>query len=339
METLALLAGPGWVLDRVTEYGVPHVICPSRGSFDLSYLNSVRRHATGFGADLIHGHMLGASAYASLAARAARLPMVATLHGMPDLGKRGVRRTGKALALRAGATMVVCVSDALGHAATLALGLPRDRIITIHNGVDTDRFRPGDVHGIRDSLRIGEHELLALSVGNFRHSKGYLVLLEAIRMAQARGLPYRFVIVGDDKNLIGDEFRARRDALGLEGAVSLLGFRNDIPDLMRAADLYLLSSLDEGFSLTTVQAMATGLPVIATRCGGPEEIIQDGEGLLVEVGSAAALADALTVLAANPHSREQMAASARRAAVERFCVGEMVARYAALYRELVGPRA
>lgn len=340
VETFAVLAGPGWVQDRVKEQGVPYVVCPSTGSFDVSYLNAVRRYAAGIRADLIHGHMLGASAYAALAAAMSRTPMVATLHGMPDLGQRGIRRTLKALALRAGATKVVCVSDALNRAAGDALGVPQERVTTIHNGVDTDLFAPGQAQLIRDSLGIGRHEYLALSVGNFRPSKGYLVLLEAIGLVRARGLPVRFVVVGQGDNVIAEEFRVRREEMGLGGVVSLLGFREDIPDLMRAADLYVLSSLDEGFSLTTVQAMATGLPVLATRCGGPEEIIRsDEEGLLVEPGSATALAEALTLLAADPNRRKKMATSARRAAVERFAVSRMVAQYAALYRELVDPPA
>lgn len=339
IQTSAVLAGPGWVGAQVAASGMPFVILPSTGSFDLRYLLSLRAQAAAFGAHLVHSHMFGVSAYAALAGRLGRFPTVATLHGKPDLGAPGVRTAAKALALRIGASKVVCVSDGLRAVAVKALGLPSTRFTTIHNGVDTIRFAPGHASAQRLALGVGDREFLALAVGNFRASKGYFVLLDAIALMRERGVPVRLVILGEDDNALAAEFRGRRSALGLDREVITLGFRDDVPELLRAADVYVLSSLDEGFSLSTVQAMATGLPLVATRCGGPEEIVRSEEGVLVEIGSAVALADGLTALAGDPARRARLGAAARRAAVDRFSLDGMVVRYANLYREIVGVRA
>jgi glycosyltransferase involved in cell wall biosynthesis len=145
------------------------------------------------------------------------------------------------------------------------------------------------------------------------------------------------VVAGERTAPLHDELLELRARLGVEDTVSFVGFREDIPELLRAMDLLLLTSAHEGFSLVAVQAMATGLPVVATRCGGPEEILTDGvDGILCPVADADALASALLALRADPSRRERMGREGRRSAEERFSLRAMVGRYEALYREALG---
>jgi glycosyltransferase involved in cell wall biosynthesis len=135
------------------------------------------------------------------------------------------------------------------------------------------------------------------------------------------------------------EVLALRAELGLESVVTFTGFREDVERVMAALDVFVVSSSAEGFSLTTVQAMAAGLPVVATRCGGPEEILRNGElGVLVPTRSPEALADAVQRLVDRPAERRRITLAARAEAESRFALTSMVSGYEALYERCLGLR-
>ena len=126
--------------------------------------------------------------------------------------------------------------------------------------------------------------------------------------------------------------------LHLNDTVRLLGTRRDIGRLLQAADMFLLTSVSEGIPLTLIEAMATGLPCVATRVGGVPEVVIDGEtGLLTNVGDAASLAKCLNRLAAEPTLREQFGQAGYRQAAKLFNADDMHAAYQTLYRQLSGP--
>jgi glycosyltransferase involved in cell wall biosynthesis len=126
-------------------------------------------------------------------------------------------------------------------------------------------------------------------------------------------------------------------ALGIDSLVSLLGERRDVPDLLAACDVFVLSSDSEGMSNTIIEAMAAGRPVVATSVGGNPELVVDGEtGLLVEARNAAALADALAVLVSDSAKREVMGSEGRARARREFDVGRMLQGYERLYLDVAG---
>src|SRR5690606_23062610 len=126
-----------------------------------------------------------------------------------------------------------------------------------------------------------------------------------------RSADYRFVIVGQAPGPLYEQLVALRDSLGLRDAVQFTGFRPDVERLMAAFDLFTITSDSEGFSIATVQAMASRQPIVATRCGGPEEILVDGvTGALVPTGSPEALADEIHRLRHDPVARKAMGAAA-----------------------------
>jgi glycosyltransferase involved in cell wall biosynthesis len=325
----------GWLHEELVRRGIAPAILPSGGAFDLRHLwrlvGLIRRER----ADVLQAHTLSTGVYAGAAGLVCRVPVVATFHGFVDLARTDARRAVKLRALRAGVDRVVCVSAALRQALLEESPLDPGQVAVIFNGVDTNRFRPGRNAALRRELGVADDEFLVGAVGNVRPAKGYEVLLDAAVLLRQAGVRCRLVIAGIARGPLFAEMEARHAALGLGDLVRFVGFRDDVDEFYRALDLYLLTSHSEGFSLSTVQALATGLPAVATRCGGPEEIMTDGvDGVLVPAGSPAAIAEAVAALAGDAARRASLGAAARVTAESRFSTRAMLAQYEALYEDL-----
>ena len=204
---------------------------------------------------------------------------------------------------------------------------PTVRVEVIPNGVDTDRFRP-EPHGTKGPLRV-------LYVGRLEPYKGLETLLQA--MTQACRIPSAFTlrIVGDGS--LRSELERRSHALGLSDIVTFEGWvdRARIPDCYRSADLFVMPSVVEGMPNCVLEAMASGLPVIASHVPGTEELIDPGQtGLLFESGDDTGLADALTRCHGRPDLRKSLAEGARAVSMSRSW--ERVATdYTNIYTRLV----
>lgn len=202
----------------------------------------------------------------------------------------------------------------------------RRPITQIYNGVDTAAFRPRERSGEgRGDLGIPEGAFVVGSVGRLDPIKNYPAFVEAARRLGARA---HFVLVGD-----GPE-RSRLEALAA-GAVRFLGEREDVPGLFRAFDLFVLPSFNEGVSNTVLEAMASGLPVVATRVGGNGELVVEGRtGALVPPGDVEALAAAIRRYADDPPLALEHGAAGRARALERFSIEAMVRGYETVYRRV-----
>jgi glycosyltransferase involved in cell wall biosynthesis len=177
------------------------------------------------------------------------------------------------------------------------------------------------------------------AVGNVRPSKAYHVLLDAFARVRAALPAARLVVAGQARGALHEQLLRQRARLGLEGAVDFIGFRSDVADVLRTFDVFVLSSSDEGFSLSTVQAMAAGLPVVATRCGGPEQIVGDSGGaLLVPTNDPGALAGAILRVIRTPSLAEGLRAAARQRAFDAFSLERMLGDYDALYQRCLADR-
>jgi glycosyltransferase involved in cell wall biosynthesis len=145
----------------------------------------------------------------------------------------------------------------------------------------------------------------------------------------------RLAVVGDGP-LLG-ELRTLATTLGISAETWLPGAVHNVPEVLRAFDLFVLPSLNEGISNTTLEALASGVPVVATRVGGNPELVDDGvTGRLMPAGDVAALARAIDEYVNDADMRRQHGATARRVAVERFSLTTMVERYQAVYDRLLG---
>ncbi|MFQ5745722.1 MAG: glycosyltransferase [Gemmatimonadota bacterium] len=321
--------GCGWLAEQFRSRGFVPETFTLRRALDPGCRRGLVEVLRRRGIDVMHSHEFAMALYGASAARAVGIPHVITLHGSTYYADRLRRRIALRWAFRRSAA-AVAVSGATGERIRTSLGLPADAIEVIRNGI---RPAPGDRMETRAALGLGEDEVLAIAVGNLYPVKGYDVLLRALAMAAGTvSAPWRLAVVGR-----GEEEAALRDLagrLGLAPRVRWLGYRDDVPDLMAAADVYVMSSRSEGLPLAVLEAMFAGLPIVATRVGGiPEAVGADREGLLVEPQDPGDLAAALSRLLGDPALRDRLAAAARRRAERDYHVEVMTDAYERLYRK------
>lgn len=337
-KNTAVVPYEGWLSADLRAKGVEPLVLETQGAFDLSYMLALRRVIRALSPDVVQTHLLTTGVYATLSDALGPRPIVSTFHGLPDLPEEDTFIGVKARLLRGDRNTVVCVSAFLREQFARRGFFSDARTEVIHNGVALDDFDPGQAPTVRQALGIPQDAPVVGALGNVRPSKAYDILLKAFAQVQRRLPSARLVIVGQAEGRLFDALLALTHELGLQESVVFTGFREDVPLLLKAMDVLAISSSDEGFSLAAVQSMATGLPVVATRCGGPEEIVADGvTGLLVENRRPAVLASALTELLPDSPRRQAMGEAARIRAKELFSLDAMVERYVRLYRrELAG---
>jgi len=233
----------------------------------------------------------------------------------------------------------ITVSKDLERYLVKRIGIAPARITQIYNGVDTTVFTPLDAR-TRAALPPGfapEGTLVVGTVGRVQPLKDHATLLRAFAAlaasAPAIAAKTRLVIVGDGPSLA--ELRALAATLSVDAATWFAGNQNDVPALMRAFDVFALPSRNEGISNTILEAMATGVPVVASAVGGNVELVDDdATGMLFPAGDAAALARALERYLADAALRAAHGRGARAIATERFSLPAMVAGYQGVYEAL-----
>jgi sugar transferase (PEP-CTERM/EpsH1 system associated) len=274
---------------------------------------------------------------AILGARLAGVPYV--IHGEhgreaadPTGANRLRRRVRRALAPLV--SQFVTVSRDLNRWLVEDVRVSARKVRTIYNGVDTDRFAPGDREAARQALDIPAGWGVVGTVGRLDPVKDQAGLIRAFAVASAQR-PSVLLIVGDGP--LRSELDALGRGLGLERRVRLLGDRQDVPQILRALDCFVLPSVGEGISNAILEAMATALPVVATRVGGNVELVEDGEtGLLVEVRHPEALVRALECYLGDSGIARKHGTAARARVEREFGLARMLTGYGDLYRSLVG---
>lgn len=209
----------------------------------------------------------------------------------------------------------------------------RRRTQVVVHGVDLAAIRQasGERDEVRRELGLSPDEVVVLTVANYRRQKAWPDLLAAARDVVDRGLPVRFLAVGQGP--LESEVVALHARLGLAGHMTLLGRRDDVPRLLAAADVFLLASTFEGYPLAVMEALGAGLPVVATAVGGVVDAVDASAGLLVPPGRADLLAAALARVVADPAERARLAAGATEAG-RRYDIAHAAAVTEDLYRRL-----
>lgn len=218
-------------------------------------------------------------------------------------------------------------------------GLPAKKTVVIYDGIELEKFtRTNSVRkAARKSLGLSEEIPVTGMVANFWPIKRHDVLLQAIAMMREIMPAVHCLLIGDGPLRTQMEKMAKQT--GLDGAVSFLGSRSDIPELLSALDVFVLTSDSESFSNVIVEAMAASLPVVAAKCGGPEEIVVEGEtGFLVPPGQPLALAERILLLLQNPNVARQMGQAGRLRAAQHFNLERMVAAREALSSQLLNEK-
>lgn len=299
-------------------------------------IHDVARH---HGLDLVHVHYALPHATSAWMAREMyaeydRLPVVTTLHGtdITIVGQHpSLHSITRFSILRSDA--VTAVSGFLARETAESFQVPEERIRVIPNFVDTDRYRREGKPCHRSAL-APEGERILMHISNFRPVKRVQDAVEVLARVTAR-VPSRLVFIGDGPERVRAQTRA--EDLGVKDRVLFLGKSPSVDELLPCADLFLLPSESESFGLAALEAMACGVPVVASRVGGVPEVVEDGvSGHLAEPGDVEAMAEAALGTLEDDERWRRMSRAARGVAVERFSAERVVPRYEALYREVLG---
>ncbi|HEX7076804.1 MAG TPA: TIGR03088 family PEP-CTERM/XrtA system glycosyltransferase [Candidatus Eisenbacteria bacterium] len=230
----------------------------------------------------------------------------------------------------------ITVSKDLRRYLVRRVGIREDRITQIYNGVDTGVFFPATEpsRGLFPDRLVHGNPTVFGTVGRMDAVKDQATLLRAFaglaRSASPHGASARLALIGDGPLLA--ELRGLAEALGIADRVWFPGSLDRIPEALRGFDVFVLPSLFEGISNTILEAMASGVPIVATAVGGNAELVEDGVvGRLFRPGDVDGLTRLLVEYAADPDLRRRHAAAARRLAVDRFDLGTMVRRYVQVY--------
>lgn len=233
----------------------------------------------------------------------------------------------------------IVVSEDLGDYLESAVGVHADRVTLIRNGVDTHKFRPAGAAGGRSAVSAvnGGRALRIGAVGRLQEVKNHRLLVQAFLEVLRRRPELRdrvhVTIVGDGP--LRAELIAALEKGGAAGLYSLPGESAHVEKDLRDLDIFVLPSRNEGISNTVLEAMGTGLPVVATRVGGNAEIVRDGEtGLLVADDDVDDMASAILAYVDSPELRKRHGEAGLADAVERFSLERMVADYTAIYENL-----
>jgi len=281
--------------------------------------------------DVLHAHLPNAHALAGIAGRLTGKPVLATLHGH----KVGV--LDLEVHRNAGTHLSVVCRQSYFHA--LGLGVSAGQLSCNPNGVDTEAFkpRPRPANGLRARLGIDASARVVGFLGRLSPEKGPEVFLRAALLAHARMSEVHFVFVGDGPLAASLHEQIRR--LKLEGRVHLAGLQRDVATVLNDIDVLVSSSHSEAMPLAVMEAMASGLPVVATRVGGIPDMIDQGEsGWLVAPNDFADIATRLEQILATPGELERMALAARARAVEKMALSDTVEGVAQLLTRLVPTR-
>jgi glycosyltransferase involved in cell wall biosynthesis len=277
--------------------------------------------------------------HANLLARAARLfapvpAVVSTIHNIYEGGR--VRMLGYRLTNRL-VDHVTIISQAAADRFIREGIVPAALLEVVPNGVDTERYRsvpPGTRDRLRQSLGLGG-EFAWLAVGRFEAAKDYPNMLRAFARVRAERPDAVLLLVG--RGSLQGETEALAGELGLTAGARFVGTREDVPEFMTVADGYVMSSAWEGMPMVLLEAAASALPIVATRVGGNQEVVREGEtGLLVPPGSDQALGEAMLRLMALPESeRRAMGARGREHVRQHYGLARVVDRYEAAYRDVL----
>jgi glycosyltransferase involved in cell wall biosynthesis len=279
--------------------------------------------------DVVHSHMPRASVPGTVLARLARVPVVISHeHGSVLEGGKHVRKFLDRNVVARWSDLMLAVSESDRTNLIERERIPADRIRVFRHGIPLSQ-PSGDVR-----LQLAPAGVpLVGAVGRLFPVKGYDDLIRAVGVLKQRGRTVRCVIAGDGPDR--QRLAALIAELGLAGDVELLGFRSDVPDLLRALDIAVLSSHSEGGPLAIIEYMGIGAPIVATEVGGVPEIIEDGvHGLLVRPHDPSAMAKAIERLLQDPELARRLGAQARQRQRAEFDIDITVRRLEDLYREL-----
>ena len=330
---------PAALEDAARREGLPTLTIAKRGLVDWAAARTLARRLRSGQTDIVHAHNGRRALAAGVGVRLAGGGRgVMTQH---FLTPNHATQRGPKAALSGAAhywvvgrmSRILAISEAVREAMLARHEAPDSKITVVPNGITAPDG--GQAAETRRSLGIGPDTPLLVCAARLEREKDIASLVSAVPIVRDKVPSVRCLIAGEGAER--DALAAQTQALGLKDSVTLLGFRTDAPALMAAADVFVLPSLAEPFGLVLLEAMALGRPVVATRAGGPLEIVVDGEtGFLVPPSSPDALADAVERLIADPAAAKGLGENGQARFGQSFTAARMAQATLAVYAEISG---
>ncbi len=300
-----------------------------KDGFDWKLFTRIRDIAKEGRIDLIHTHNQAAHIYGSIAGLISGIPVVHTKHGRNRSEDRKATCLNRLCSMLSRKVVTVSVDSA--QVSTVIENVPAHKVTTIHNGIDIDAF---------SSLSPSRSASPAVNIGIVARlvpDKDHLTLLRSCKILARDFSNFTLFLVGDGP--LREGLQAAAVELGIARNVRFMGFRHDVATLLRSFDIFALSSVTEGLSLTLLEAMASGIPIVATDVGGNSEVVVHGKtGFIVPAQSPEAFADKLLLLSKDSKLRVQMGNAGRKRVEEKFNIRITAKRYEALYHEIINTR-
>ena len=315
-------AGPAdsWLAERVQEHGIEFIHVPMHGMVDLVSLFLLVRSARRWKPDLLHGHLVRGTHYATMTGRIAALPTVATAHSTISY-KRFHR-----------ADSVIAVSQAVKD-SLIARQIKPSQITKIYHGIPDSFALRKYRKNVRENLGIEEDECALCMAARFIPDKGHDLLLRALSGLKDRHC--KLFLAGEDSGSWAKEMKSMAKTRNLEDRVIFLGFEENVPRFLAGMDILIAPSRREALSISIIEALSMGVPVIAARVGGIPEVVRNrSNGLLVEKENAKELQEAISCLVSDPDVRHTYGLRGRKLFLEKFSEGEMITCHLRLYRSL-----
>lgn len=277
---------------------------------------------------LVHTHNEKAQLYGAIASKLVGVPVVHTKHGKNQIVFR-TRLRNKIASLFC--NVIVAVSADAAEQCIKDEKVCKSKVRTILNGINTELFKSvSSCNIIRKEFNIPPGMTVIGTVARLAPVKDQATLLEACNILSQKGIDFKLLLIGDGP--LRKQLEEQSAAIGFDNTVVFAGMRNDIPALMNVMDIFALSSISEGISLTLLEAMACGLPVVATAVGGNPEVVLDGEtGYLVPPQNPDEMAKKLMMLIINKNLRRQMGEKGQERVIANFSLKESAQNYTELY--------
>lgn len=328
-----LLCQPGFPMEEKAKKAEMEVFpVAMHGEADLLASYRLRRLIKRFNYDIIHSHTSHAHTLAFFASLGTKSRLLVSrrvdfsIFRHSFLGLNGIK-------YRYMADYYIAISHKIKD-VLVRDGIPAHRIFVVHSGIDPERFAGTSTEHLVKEFNIKSDEPVVVNVAHLAWVKGQQYLVEAIPLVLARISNARFFIVGGGE-LIG-ELKALASSLGLNKELIFTGFRQDVGDFYQIADVFVMSSVQEGLGTAVMDALAMGKPVVAANSGGIPEIIRDGEtGRLVAPADPAALAQGIIELLSYPEEAKRMASRGQEVVSQDFSIDVMIDKNIEVYRQLL----
>lgn len=304
----------------------------SKGKLDLGAFAQLVQLLRDEKIDILHTHLIQADLLGFFAARRAKVPVIiSTKHNTNYFQSHAVWLPRVDAFVNRRLAKIIAVSEAVKKHYIETQRLPADKIEVIHNGIELERFRnakPID----KTTLGLKPADRLVVCVASLKEKKGHAILLKAWPHVVAKHPNAHLALVGDGP--LRDTLKQSADSLPVRETIHFLGNRSDVPSILASADVFVLPSLWEGFGIAVVEAMAAGVPVVASRVDGVCEVLRiHQDGVLVQPCDSQGLATAIiAMLDGRPQVGQLVAKASQRA--EEFSVNRTVERLELLYSSL-----